>query len=384
MSADVEVVVVGAGVVGLAVGRSLSARGHEVMVLERHERVGSETSSRNSEVIHAGLYYSPGSLRTRMCVAGKKLLYQFADDNGVAVARCGKLVVATGEAEVPALERLMENAHRSGVCDLQRLSAAEARAREPALACVAAFHSPSTGVVDSHGLMLALEGHIDTNGGQVVLNTQVNDLAYRATSGLYRVSARSGGEVIDITAKRVVIASGLGATEVADMLFGAPGASNEAANGYVPPRTTYAKGHYFTLSGKAPFSQLIYPLPSAAWLGVHLTLDIAGQAKFGPDLMWCDGVDYAFDEDDGARQAAFEATIRRFWPALPDRALQPGYVGVRPKIYREGEPTADFAIHGPDMHASPGLIALYGIESPGLTSSLAIGEHVANLMAELG
>jgi L-2-hydroxyglutarate oxidase LhgO len=373
VAADVDTVVVGAGVVGLAIARALALRGHEVLVLERHDRIGSETSSRNSEVIHAGLYYPPGSLRAKLCVAGKKLLYDFCAENGVAHNRCGKLLVATQDAEIAKLEAIAATAKANGVDDLSRLTAQEARALEPDVACVAAYFSPSTGVVDSHALMLALEGHLTSRGGQVVLNATATGLAQRDSIG-FEIDIDSVGETSNLTAKSLVIAAGFGATALGRKLAYKPG--------YAVPETFPAKGHYFALTGRAPFRHLVYPMPQGAWLGVHLTLDASGRAKFGPDIEWKDDVTYDFEDADGARRARFEEEIRRYWPGLPEGALQPDYVGVRPKIYRQGEPAADFAIHGPAEHGVPRLVALYGIESPGLTASLAIGEHVAALLAD--
>jgi L-2-hydroxyglutarate oxidase LhgO len=370
LAADVETVVVGAGVVGLAIARALALKGQEVLVLERHDRIGSETSARNSEVIHAGLYYPPGSLRAQLCVAGKAMLYDFCVENGVAHNRCGKLLVATQDVETKRLQEIAANAARNGVDDLRPLTGEEARALEPALACVAAYLSPSTGVVDTHALMLALEGHLATRGGQVVLNATVSNLA--AAGDIFQIETTSGGEVGHLTAKNLVLAAGFGGTELGRML--------SYGGDYRVPRTHPAKGHYFTLSSRAPFKHLIYPMPQGAWLGVHLTLDTAGRAKFGPDIEWTDEVSYDFDDPEGERRITFEHEIRRYWPGLPDGALHPDYVGVRPKIYRQGEPVADFAIHGPQQHGLARLVALYGIESPGLTSSLAIGEHVADLV----
>lgn len=379
-TADIETLIVGGGVVGLAAARSLSTRGVEVMVLERHDRTGAETSSRNSEVIHAGLYYPPGSLRARFCVAGRRQLYRFAADNGIAVNRCGKLVVATGEADRPALERIAQRARDNGVDEIAMLDGRAARNLEPEVTCVSALHSPSTGVIDSHGLLTALEGHLCANGGSVVLSTEVISIT-RRPDGLFAVETRNTASSKDadtssatITAKNLVLAAGLSATDVGMMLNGS------WANGYVCPTTHLAIGHYFTLAARAPFSRLIYPVPTGAWLGIHLTLDIAGQAKFGPDLDWIDRVDYAFDDKDGERRRRFVAEIRRYWPDLPAEALQPGYTGIRPKIYSQSEPPADFAIHGPAIHGIDRLIALYGIESPGLTSSLAIGDYVADML----
>jgi L-2-hydroxyglutarate oxidase LhgO len=370
VTADVETVVVGAGVVGLAIARALARNGQEVLVLERHDRIGSETSSRNSEVIHAGIYYPPGSLRARMCVAGKAMLYDFCAENGVAHTRCSKLLVATQEIETKRLKEIAANAAQNGVDDLRPLTAQEACSLEPELSCVAAYLSPSTGVIDSHGLMLALEGHLTTRGGQVVLNTTVTDLS--ASGDAFAIETVSGKQTGKLTAKNLVLAAGLGGTQLGGMLA--------YREDYRVPRTHPAKGHYFTLSARSPFKHLVYPMPQGAWLGVHLTLDTTGRAKFGPDCEWTDEVSYEFDDPEGERLITFEHEIRRYWPGLPSGALHPDYVGVRPKIYRQGEPAADFAIHGPDKHGIARLVALYGIESPGLTSSLAIGAHVADVL----
>lgn len=373
MAADVETVVVGAGVEGLGIARALANKGQQVFVLERHDRIGTETSSRNSQVIHAGLYYPQNSLRAELCVKGKALLYGFCEENGVALKRCGKLLVATSDEEITKLEAIAANAARNGVDDLQRLSADEARKLEPEVVCVAAYLSPSTGVIDSHGLMTALEGHLTTRGGQVVLETTVTGLSQPSNGAdHFVIETLSAGETSKLTAKNLVLAAGLGGTELGHMLSYAPG--------YTVPETYPARGHYYALTGAAPFKHLVYPMPQGAWLGVHLTLDVAGRAKFGPDIEWTDHVSYDFDEANGARRTKFEREIRRYWPALPNDSLQPDYVGVRPKIYKQGEHVADFALHGPETHGIPRLVALYGIESPGLTASLAIADHVAGLI----
>jgi L-2-hydroxyglutarate oxidase LhgO len=371
MTPDAETVVIGAGVVGLAVARSLAAAGHEVLVLERHDGIGRETSSRSSEVIHAGLYYPPGSLKATLCVEGRRLLYDFARENGVPHARYGKLVVATAEDELPRLDGLAATARANGVPDVARLSVADARALEPEVACAGALLSPSTGVIDSHALMVALEGHVRARGGGVVLNTEVDGIVAR-DGGMFEIATAGAGERATMTARNLVIAAGLGGTRLGKML--------QAGSPYRPPETYPARGHYFTLDGRTPFRRLVYPLPRDAWLGIHLTLDIAGRARFGPDLEWRDEPSTVFDEADGARRARFEREIRRYWPGLADGRLSPGYVGIRPKIYRSGEPARDFAIHGERDHGIARLVALYGIESPGLTSSLAIGAHVAALL----
>jgi L-2-hydroxyglutarate oxidase LhgO len=369
MTTDVETAVIGAGVVGLAIARALALKGHEVLVLERHGQIGTEVSSRSSEVIHAGLYYPPGSLRARFCVKGKELLYRFAAENGVPHQRYGKLLVATSEAEIEVLRRIHATAERNGVGDLVYLEAAEAQALEPELACVAAYLSPSTGVVDSHAFMLALEGHIQSAGGSIVLSTPVSEI-HRTQSGDFEIAIRDAEQ--PLTSRNLVLAAGLGGSVLGRSLGG--------LGDYQVPETFPAKGHYFMLAGKSPFRHLVYPVPQGAWLGIHLTLDVAGQARFGPDLEWKDEIDYAFEDRAGDRAATFEREVRRYWPGLPEGALQPGYTGIRPKIYRKGEPVPDFAIHGAAEHGIERLVALYGIESPGLTSSLAIGDHVAALL----
>lgn len=367
---DIETVVIGAGVVGLATARALVARGQEVLVLERHGGIGQETSSRSSEVIHAGLYYPPGSLKARFCVEGRDLLYAFARENGVPHARYGKLLVATREEEVPRLDKLAETARANGVTDIARLSAGDVRACEPEVAALAALLSPSTGVIDSHALMVALEGHIRAGSGSVVLETRVTALGVRG-DGTFEITAESGagGECAVLTARNLVIAAGLGATALGSMLGGRPG--------YTPPKTYPARGHYYALEGAAPFRHLVYPMPGEGWLGVHLTLDVAGRAKFGPDLEWQSEPSYVFEDTEGRRRARFVEEIRRYWPGLPEERLVPAYVGVRPKIYAEGEPAPDFTIHTAREHGRSRLVALYGIESPGLTSALAIGDFVA-------
>jgi L-2-hydroxyglutarate oxidase LhgO len=367
MSADVETIVIGAGVVGLAVARALAMAGHEVMVLEQHELIGSETSSRNSEVIHAGIYYPPGSLRARLCVRGKELLYHLCKENGVAYARCGKLLVATHESQLPKLAAIRETAARNGVTDLEPIGGNAARDLEPELACVAALISPSTGIVDSHGLMLALEGHIEAHGGSVVLRCPVERIE-RDTAGHFRLTT-GGDSPGAITSKNLVNSAGLHASRLARTLsFG---------GAYTPPETYYAKGQYYALSGRSPFQRHIYPMPDGAWLGLHATVDIGRRCKFGPDIEWTDGIDYSFQPE---KLAKFLDFIRSYYPGLDASRLHADYTGVRPKLYREGEPVPDFAIHGPETHGLAGLVALYGIESPGLTAALAIGEHVLTLL----
>ena len=368
MSEDrVDAVVIGAGVVGLAVGRALAQRGLETLVLEREAAIGTGISSRNSEVIHAGLYYAPGSLKARLCVGGREELYAYCETHGVAHRRCGKLVVATAAEQLPGLERLVGSARGNGVLDLRLLGAAEARAMEPELRCEGALLSPSTGIVDSHGLMLALQGDLERSGGAVALRSPV--LALRCGSGEHLVEV-GGDEPIALRARCVVNAAGLRAPALAAMTQGL------AAS--LVPQARFSKGSYFALAGRAPFSRLVYPLPQDAWLGVHLTLDLAGQARFGPDAQWldvasADAIDYRVDP---ARADAFYDDVRRYWPGLADAALQPAYSGVRPKIHGPGEPAPDFCVQGPREHGLPGLVNLFGIESPGLTSCLALAEEV--------
>jgi L-2-hydroxyglutarate oxidase LhgO len=367
MTADIETIVVGAGAVGLAVAHTLAAAGRKVLVLEQHALIGAETSSRNSEVIHAGLYYPPGSLRALLCVRGKELIYRFCADSSVAHARCGKLLVATHESQLARLAAIRETAERNGVADLEPLDAAAARALEPELACVAALLSPSTGIVDSHGYMLALQGHIEARGGSVVLRCPVQRVE-RTGAGLYRLA--TGGDTPGaITCRSLVLSAGLHATRLGRTLsYGA---------GYAPPETYYAKGQYYALSGPSPFRRHIYPMPDGAWLGLHATVDIGGRCKFGPDIEWIPEIDYGFEPEKLERFLGF---IRSYYPRLDAGRLHPDYTGIRPKLYREGESVPDFAIHGHETHGLPGLVALYGIESPGLTASLAIGEVVAGLL----
>ncbi len=362
----VDTVVIGAGVVGLACARALALQGREVLVLEAENAVGTGTSARNSEVIHAGLDYAPGSLKAQLCVRGKPLLYAYLRERGLAHQQCGKLIVATAPEQLPDLARIHANAAACGMPDTQIISAQQAVALEPHLQCVGALSSPTTGIVDSHGLMLSLQGDLENVGGTVVLNTPF-DRADIAADGI--VVSTGGAQPMQLRARRLVNCAGLYAQALAARMQGFPAA-------HVPP-THYAKGNYFSLSSKAPFSQLIYPIPEAAGWGVHLTLDLGGQARFGPDVQWVDDLNYDVDP---ARGASFYDSIRRFWPALPDGSLQPSYSGIRPKIQAPGEKSKDFWIAGPQAHGVPGVVQLFGVESPGLTSCLAIGEHVARLV----
>ncbi|HEY9207520.1 NAD(P)/FAD-dependent oxidoreductase [Acidovorax soli] len=365
MMDKVDCVVVGAGVVGLAVARALALQGREVMVLEAADAIGTGTSSRNSEVIHAGLYYPPGSLKARLCVQGRDLLYAYCADHGVPHRRCGKLLVATSPEQLAGLRSIQERATANGVLDLQWLDRDAARALEPALECVAALHSPSTGIVDSHALMLALQGDLEHADGIVALNSP---LAFaECVQGAIVLEAKDGTR---LQASTVVNAAGLQAPALARQFSG--------LDARHIPTAYYAKGSYFTLTAKAPFSRLIYPVPEAAGLGVHLTLDLGGQAKFGPDVQWVDSADDLLV--DPARGEAFYGDVRKYWPGLRDGALAPGYAGIRPKIHGADAPAADFLIQGPRDHGVPGLVNLFGIESPGLTSALAIADHVLSLV----
>ena len=362
----IDCVVIGAGVVGLAVARALALAGREVMVLESEGGIGTGTSSRNSEVIHAGIYYPQGSLKARLCVAGKQALYAYAQERGVPHRRCGKLIVATSPEQVDELESIVAKARANGVDDLVILTHDQALALEPQLRCVAAIHSPSTGIVDSHALMLALQGDLENAGGMVALKSPV--ARAECADGSIDLFMEDGTV---LRCAGVVNAAGLSAPALAGRFGG-------LAAPFVP-KASFAKGNYFTLSGRAPFSHLVYPVPEPGGLGVHLTLDLGGQAKFGPDVQWVDSPDDLVV--DPARGNAFYAEVRKYWPALPDGALVPGYAGMRPKISGPGEPARDFLIQGPADHGLPGLVNLFGIESPGLTSSLAIGAHVAEMLA---
>ncbi|RZL94621.1 MAG: NAD(P)/FAD-dependent oxidoreductase [Variovorax sp.] len=365
---EIDCVVIGAGVVGLAVARELALAGREVMVLESEGAIGTGTSSRNSEVIHAGIYYPSGSLKARLCVEGKGMLYGYLASRGLPYRRCGKLIVATSPEQVAQLDGIRARAAANGVDDLQWLEASEAREMEPHLQCLAALHSPSTGIVDSHALMLSLQGEFENAGGIVALKSPVVGAVCEP-----RAIVLEAADGTRLRCASVVNAAGLGAPRLARRF---DGLRPDAV-----PDAHFAKGNYFTLAGRAPFSRLIYPVPEAAGLGVHLTLDLGGQAKFGPDVEWVDSPDDLVV--DARRGDGFYAEVRRYWPGLPDGALLPGYAGIRPKISGPGEPAADFVIQGPSDHAVPGLVNLFGIESPGLTSSLAIARRVAQLLPKV-
>ncbi len=364
---EVECVVVGAGVIGLAVARALAIAGRDVLVIERAPTIGFETSSRNSEVIHSGIYYPKGSLKATTCVEGRRRLYAHCREHGVAHAQIGKIIVASDEAEMPALERIAAAARANGVDDVEWLSATQAKRLEPELQCVAALLSPSTGIIDSHGLMLAFQGEAEDAGAIIVLRTPI--VTGRVRSDGFEL-ATGGNDPATIGCRYLVNAAGLLAPALARVIDGVPPET-------IPP-AYFCRGVYFTLSGKTPFRHLVYPVPPAGGLGVHITLDLAGQARFGPDVEWISSIDYRVDPK---RAAAFYAAVRRYWPGLRDGALQPGYAGIRPKISGPGEPAADFVVQGPGRHGVPGLVNLYGIESPGLTASLALADEVARELA---
>jgi L-2-hydroxyglutarate oxidase LhgO len=368
----VDALVIGAGVVGLAVARVLALRGLETVVVESANGIGQGVSSRNSEVIHAGLYYTPGSAKARLCVRGKELLYAFCASHGVPHRACGKVVVATDSDQHAALQSLEGRARANGV-PVERWDAVTLRRHEPEVHATQALWSPSTGIVDSHALMLALQGDMERAGGALALCSQVEQVEFRAGRPAV-VQVRTEGQAFEMEAGVVVNAAGLHACALAQRFQG--------LDARHVPTPRFAKGSYFTATAATPFRHLVYPAPVDAWLGVHVTLDLAGQARFGPDLEWLAvddpaAIDYAVDP---ARAAAFEQAVRRYWPGLPAGALQPAYSGVRPKIHGPGEPAPDFRIDGPAQHGVAGLVNLLGIESPGLTSSMALAEAVADAL----
>jgi L-2-hydroxyglutarate oxidase LhgO len=356
-----DCVVIGAGAIGLAVAREAARAGREVVVVEAERRPGTVTSSRNSEVIHAGIYYPEGSLKARLCVEGRERLYRYCDEHGVLYRRLGKLVVATDDAQREGLAALARRAQANGVADLEALDGAAARRLEPALACTAALLSPSTGIVDSHAYMTALEGDARDAGAALAVASRVS--GGRVVCGGIELVVEAN-EPPSLIARSVFNCAGLDAARVAASIDGVPAAAI--------PRVRYCKGSYFRLAGRSPFSRLVYPLPEPGGLGVHLTLDLGGAARFGPDVEWIDAIDYAVD---ASRADRFYPAIRRYWPGLPDGALVPDYGGIRPKLHGPGEPARDFAIEGPQEHGVAGLVNLFGIESPGLTASLAIARY---------
>ncbi len=359
--------VIGSGVVGLACARELASRGIETLILERHEGFGQETSSRNSEVIHAGLYYPPESLKARFCVEGNRRLYDYCAARGIAHRRCGKLVVATRDEQIGYLQKLATQAQRNDVASVRMIGPQEAKTMEPELQCIAALHSPDTGIIDSHGLMLALLGDAEAHGAVFSPLSTVQTMA--AGDGAILLDVMSGGEPMRLAAGIVVNAAGLGAVALARSL---PEYPATLIPGFYP-----AKGNYYALAGRAPFSRLIYPVPEDGGLGVHLTLDLGGQARFGPDVEWVSSIDYSVDP---RRADGFYAEVRKYWPKLPDSSLQPAYCGIRPKISGPGDAAADFLIQGPATHGIAGLVNLFGIESPGLTACLPLAEHACMLL----
>jgi L-2-hydroxyglutarate oxidase LhgO len=363
----VDCVVVGAGVVGLAVARALALAGREVIILEAAEGIGTETSSRNSEVIHSGIYYPAGSFMARFCVAGRRALYAYCAEKGVPHANCGKLIVATNADEDAMLAGIKRRAEVNGVEGMRVLSATEAIALEPNLSCTSALLSPVTGIIDSHAFMLALQGDAENAGAVPVFFSPV--IGGRVVQGGAEIDI-GGADPMTLRCRLLVNATGLHAPRFASRIVGMP--SDRIPGAY------YAKGNYFTLSGRSPFTRLIYPVPVPGGLGVHLTIDLGGQARFGPDVQWIDTIDYTVD---AARADSFYAAVRKYWPALKDGALQPGYSGIRPKIVPRGAPAQDFVVQGPQTHGVPGLINLFGIESPGLTASLALADHVVEVAA---
>ena len=353
---SVDCVVIGAGVVGLAVARALALAGREVVILEAEDAIGTHTSSRNSEVIHAGIYYPKGSLKARTCVAGKELLYEYCVAHGVPHRRSGKLIVASTDKQLDELKSIQQKAHANGVADVVWMTRQQVEALEPEVRCVAGLYSPSTGIIDSHALMLAYQGDAEAHGAMLALQ-----------SPLEKCEVVADGFVIQesIHTRMLVNSAGLRAPSVAKAM--------EGYRAELAPKEYYAKGNYYTLTGKSPFSRLVYPVPEPGGLGVHVTLDMAGQACFGPDVEWVQSIGY---EVDPRRSERFYAAIRSYWPGLPDGALAPGYSGIRPKTAGPGEPAPDFAIQGPRVHGIPGLVHLFGIESPGLTASLALAAMV--------
>lgn len=364
--AAVDAVIIGAGVIGLAVGRTLASRGLEVVVVDSASAIGTGASSRNSGVIHAGFYYPSGSLKARLCVAGREMLYRYCAAKGIPHRLAGKLVVATTSDEVAILQKYLDRGRANGVDDLRWLEPAEVAQLEPEVRCVGALLSPSTGIIDSHQYLLALQADLEARGGRVVLNSHVTRIG-RTGDGfaIFTGDAAEPG----IRCRRVINAAGLHAQGVAATLEGLQRPT-------IPPQYL-ARGHYYTLSGKSPFNRLVYPVAEAGGLGIHVTLDLAGTARFGPDVQWLRSIDYRFSED---TREKFAAAIHRYYPALDAGRLQPGYTGIRAKLSGPGEPAADFVIQGTPDHRVPGLVNLYGIESPGLTAALAIAEEVAALL----
>ena len=362
-----DVVVVGAGVVGLAVARELARAGRDVIIVEREEAIGTHTSSRNSEVIHAGIYYPTDSLKAWACVRGKELLYDYCESHGVPHRRITKMIAAASQTQALELESIHARADANGVDDLEWLDAAQAAALEPAVGAYAGLLSPSTGIIDSHALMLAYQGDAEDAGAMLALHARVEHV--EVTTHGFKLNIDMLGEPFNLMANTLVNAGGLFAPHLAAMIDGLP---QETV-----PRAWFAKGSYFTMTGRAPFSRLIYPIPEPGGLGVHVTLDLGGNARFGPDVEWLDDLDYALNPN---KEERFYEAVRAWYPKLPDGCLQPGYTGIRPKISGPGEPAADFVVSGPEQHGIPGLVNMFGIESPGLTASLALAERVTQCL----
>lgn len=365
MTDQVDCVVIGAGVVGLAVARALALKGKEVLLLESETHPGTITSARNSGVIHAGLYYTPGSFKARLCVAGNRALYEYCKARGVDHQNCGKLIVANGEEEEKVLAHLLERAHENDVPGVRLVSAAEALKMEPEIRCTAALHCPTSGIVDQHPLMLAIQGDMENAGGTLVCDCRVESLQ-RLDAG-FRVKT-AGDSATEVESRFVVNSAGLGAVDLLNRIEGYPAQRI--------PKLYFGRGNYFTVAARSPFKHLIYPVPHAAGLGIHATLDLGRRVRFGPDVEWVDRIDYSVN---ATRAPLFYEAIRRYWPRLADGALLPDYTGIRPKLHGPGEPQPDFRIESVADHGLPGLVNLLGIESPGLTSSLAIGDYVASL-----
>ena len=363
-----DAVVIGAGVVGLAIARAMAIDGRDVLVVDRNGGIGEETSSRNSEVIHAGIHYPPDSLKAKLCVRGKELLYRYCRDRSIRHRRCGKLIVAANDPQHAELEAIQAQGQANGVDDLAIMDRAGAAILEPAVVCTSALISPSTGIVDSHGLMMSFHGDLEAAGGTLALRCEF--LRAQVDGEGFRLRIRSAGEPVEVKARTVINSAGLAAEHVARRIDGLPQR--------VVPRIRFAKGNYFVYRGKHPFRHLVYPVPEPGGLGVHVTLDLNGQARFGPDVQWIDAPDYSVDE---SRRDRFHDAIRTWWPKVDRDRLAPGYVGVRAKLIRPGDPPGDFMIQGPTEHGIPGLVNLYGIESPGLTSSLAVAEQVVQALA---
>lgn len=370
MSEITECVVIGAGVIGLSIARELAMAGHEVIILETAHSIGTETSSRNSEVIHAGIYYPRDSLKAKLCLEGKKKLYEYCRSHNVPHKTCGKLIVATNKEEIPVLEKIIRQAQENGVTDLYKIDEKRTSMLEPELKCTEAIVSPSTGIIDSHSLMLAYQGEAEDHGAMIAYHSKVvsGEISPRKFSIEVDIN---DGETIKLCCNKMIIAGGLNSQKIARNLDGFPRSK-------IPP-SYLCKGSYFALQGKAPFSRLIYPVPNSASLGVHVTLDMGGQVRFGPDQEWVPKVDYDVDPD---RASQFYESVRRYYPKLKQGALIPAYAGVRPKIQGPKEATKDFCIQGPKEHGIDGLIALYGIESPGLTASLAIAREVTQILCD--